>query len=133
MYLGKIVEIAVCDEPAATYERASDEHGRLVVSAATNRLALGGKIRLVPVTATRPSTSTTGASASARAELSKCGRSPPEGRFIDVRRLAMPRGSALCDFVRIRRQFYPHLSFEHRKGTVGSHSGLIPVLTGRIR
>jgi len=24
MYLGKIVEIAVCDEPAATYERASD-------------------------------------------------------------------------------------------------------------
>jgi D-serine deaminase-like pyridoxal phosphate-dependent protein len=38
----------VCDEPAATYERASDEHGRLAVSAATNRLALGDKIRLVP-------------------------------------------------------------------------------------
>jgi 3-hydroxy-D-aspartate aldolase len=38
----------VCDEPAATYERASDEHGRLAVSAATNRLALGDKIRLIP-------------------------------------------------------------------------------------
>jgi D-serine deaminase-like pyridoxal phosphate-dependent protein len=36
----------VCDEPAATYERASDEHGRLAVSAATNRLGLGDKIRL---------------------------------------------------------------------------------------
>ena len=38
----------VCDELAATYERASDEHGRLAVSAATNRLALGDKIRLIP-------------------------------------------------------------------------------------
>ena len=38
----------VCDEPAATYERASDEHGRLAVSAATNRLGLGDKSRLIP-------------------------------------------------------------------------------------
>jgi 3-hydroxy-D-aspartate aldolase len=38
----------VCDEPTATCERASDEHGRLAVSAATNRLGLGDKIRLVP-------------------------------------------------------------------------------------
>ena len=38
----------VCDEPAATYERASDEHGRLAVSTATNRLGLGDKIRLIP-------------------------------------------------------------------------------------
>ena len=38
----------VCDEPAATYERASDEHGRLAVSAATNRLGLGDEIRLDP-------------------------------------------------------------------------------------
>ena len=38
----------VWDEPAATYERASDEHGRLAVSAATNRLHIGDKIRLVP-------------------------------------------------------------------------------------
>jgi D-serine deaminase-like pyridoxal phosphate-dependent protein len=38
----------VCEEPAATYERASDEHGRLAVSAATNRLGLGDKIRLIP-------------------------------------------------------------------------------------
>jgi 3-hydroxy-D-aspartate aldolase len=38
----------VCDEPAATYERASDEHGRLAISGATNRLALGDKIRVIP-------------------------------------------------------------------------------------
>ena len=38
----------VCNEPAATYERASDEHGRLGISGATNRLGLGDKIRLVP-------------------------------------------------------------------------------------
>ena len=38
----------VCDEPAATYERASDEHGRLGIATATNRLRLGDKIRLVP-------------------------------------------------------------------------------------
>ncbi len=38
----------VWDEPAATYERASDEHGRLAVTAATNRFRIGDKIRLVP-------------------------------------------------------------------------------------
>ena len=38
----------VCDKPAATYERASDEHGRLGISGATNRLRIGDKIRLVP-------------------------------------------------------------------------------------
>ena len=38
----------VWDEPAATYERASDEHGRLAVTGATNRLHIGSKIRLVP-------------------------------------------------------------------------------------
>ena len=38
----------VWDEPAATYERASDEHGRLAVTGATNRLQIGDKIRLVP-------------------------------------------------------------------------------------
>jgi D-serine deaminase-like pyridoxal phosphate-dependent protein len=38
----------VCDEPAATYERASDEHGRLGISGATNRLRMGDKIRLEP-------------------------------------------------------------------------------------
>jgi D-serine deaminase-like pyridoxal phosphate-dependent protein len=37
-----------CDELAATYERASDEHGRLGISGATNRLRIGDKIRLVP-------------------------------------------------------------------------------------
>jgi len=38
----------VCDEPAATYERASDEHGRLGISGATNRLRVGDKTRLIP-------------------------------------------------------------------------------------
>ncbi len=38
----------VWDEPAATYERASDEHGRLGIGAPTNRLKLGDKVRLVP-------------------------------------------------------------------------------------
>jgi 3-hydroxy-D-aspartate aldolase len=38
----------VCDEPAASYERASDEHGRLGISGATNRLNISDKIRLVP-------------------------------------------------------------------------------------
>src|SRR5436305_77831 len=38
----------VLDEPAATYERASDEHGRLAIGAASNRLRLGDKVRLVP-------------------------------------------------------------------------------------
>jgi 3-hydroxy-D-aspartate aldolase len=38
----------VWDEPAAIYERASDEHGRLAVTAATNRLFIGDKVRLVP-------------------------------------------------------------------------------------
>jgi D-serine deaminase-like pyridoxal phosphate-dependent protein len=38
----------VWDEPAAVYERASDEHGRLGISAPTNRLNLGDKVRLVP-------------------------------------------------------------------------------------
>jgi D-serine deaminase-like pyridoxal phosphate-dependent protein len=49
----------VWDEPAATYERASDEHGRLAVLSATNGLNIGDKIRRVPAIATRPSTSTT--------------------------------------------------------------------------
>jgi D-serine deaminase-like pyridoxal phosphate-dependent protein len=39
---------ALFDEPAAIYERASDEHGRLKVTSATNRLKIGDKLRLVP-------------------------------------------------------------------------------------
>jgi 3-hydroxy-D-aspartate aldolase len=38
----------VPDEPAASYERASDEHGRLGISGATNRLNVGEKVRLIP-------------------------------------------------------------------------------------
>jgi len=32
----------------ATYERASDEHGRLGISGATNRFNIGDKVRLIP-------------------------------------------------------------------------------------
>ena len=38
----------VWDEPAARFDRASDEHGRLLISGATNRLRLGDKVKLVP-------------------------------------------------------------------------------------
>ena len=38
----------VWEEPTARFDRASDEHGRLVIAGATNRLRLGDKIRLVP-------------------------------------------------------------------------------------
>jgi 3-hydroxy-D-aspartate aldolase len=37
----------VWDDPTTTYERASDEHSRLAGSAATSRLGLGDKIRLI--------------------------------------------------------------------------------------
>ena len=66
----------VCDEPAATYERASDEHGRLAVAAATNRLRIGDKLRLIPGHCDPPSTSTTGTSASVTTASSGSGRSP---------------------------------------------------------
>jgi D-serine deaminase-like pyridoxal phosphate-dependent protein len=51
----------VCDEPAATYERASDEHGRLAVSAATKPVRARRQDPpdpqpLRPSTPTRPST-----------------------------------------------------------------------------
>ena len=80
----------VSDEPAATYERASDERGRLALSAAANRLGLGDKIRRSPATATRPSTSTTGMSVSAATASSRYGRSPPAGRCFDLRHGALP-------------------------------------------
>jgi D-serine deaminase-like pyridoxal phosphate-dependent protein len=38
----------VCDEPAAAYERASDEHGRIGISGATNCLQISDRVRLVP-------------------------------------------------------------------------------------
>ena len=37
----------VSHEPAAAYERASDDHGRLAVATATNRGGLGDRIRLI--------------------------------------------------------------------------------------
>jgi hypothetical protein len=74
----------VCDEPAATYERASDEHGTLAVLAATNRLGLGEKIRLIPGIATPPSISTTGMSVWAAIASSSSGRSPLAARFIEL-------------------------------------------------
>jgi 3-hydroxy-D-aspartate aldolase len=74
----------VWDEPAATYERAADEYGRLGISGATNRLRIGDKIRVLPAIATRPSTSTTGTSASAATASSSSGQSPPAARCIDI-------------------------------------------------
>ena len=74
----------VCDEPAATYERASDEHGRLAVSAATNRLGLGDKIRLIPGLCDPTSTFTTGMSVSAATASSSSGGSPPAARSTDA-------------------------------------------------
>jgi D-serine deaminase-like pyridoxal phosphate-dependent protein len=77
----------VGDEPAATYERASDEHSRLGVSGATNRLGLGDKIRLVP-----GNCDATGTSASAATASSSSGPSPPAARFID----AIATSHSLC-------------------------------------
>ena len=76
----------VCDEPAATYERASDERGRLAVSAATNRLGLGDKIRLIPRDCDPTVNSTIGMCASAATASSRSGRSPPAAPFTDPRR-----------------------------------------------
>ena len=63
--------------PAATYERASDEHRRLGISGAANRLDFGTRSASSPATATRPSTSTTGASACVRAASSNSGDHHP--------------------------------------------------------
>lgn len=38
----------VCDVPEAVLDRASDEHGRIVLSRPTNALRVGDKIRLIP-------------------------------------------------------------------------------------
>jgi Putative serine dehydratase domain len=81
----------VWDEPAATYERASDEHGRLAVTSASNRLRIGARSASRPAIATRPSTSTTGVSASAATASRRSGQPPPAARCIDATRLAISR------------------------------------------
>jgi D-serine deaminase-like pyridoxal phosphate-dependent protein len=43
----------VCDEPAATYECASDEQDRLGSSGATNRLDIDDKVRLITAPVSR--------------------------------------------------------------------------------
>jgi 3-hydroxy-D-aspartate aldolase len=74
----------VCDEPAATYERASDEHGRLAVSAVTNRLGLGDKIRLIPGHCD-PTVNLYDWYVCIRGgRVGSSGRSPPAVRFIKV-------------------------------------------------
>jgi D-threonine aldolase len=75
----------VCDEPAATYERASDEHGRLAVSAATNRLGLGDKIRLIPGHCDPTVNFYDGYVCIRNNPSSSSGRSPPAARCIDAR------------------------------------------------
>jgi hypothetical protein len=76
----------VCDEPAATYERAPPTSMDASASQAPP-IASGSATRSAscPAIATRPSTSTTGMSASATTVWSNSGRSPPAARFIDVR------------------------------------------------
>ena len=71
----------VWDEPAATYERASDEHGRLALGGATNRRGSATRCGSCPATATRPSICTTGTSASAATGSKACGRSRRVARF----------------------------------------------------
>jgi len=75
----------VCDEPAATYERASDEHGRLGISGARNRLHLGDKVRLIPGHCD-PSVNLYDWYVCIRGGASNSsGRSPPAARCIDAR------------------------------------------------
>jgi len=80
-----------CDEPAATWERASDEPGRLAVSAATNRLGLGDKIRLIPGHCNLTVNLYDWYVCIPAPASSRSGRSPPEGRSID---LVAPAGLA---------------------------------------
>ena len=96
----------VCDEPAATYERASDEHGRLAVAAGTNRLGLGDKIRLIPGHCDPTVNPTTGTSASATTASSSSDQSPREAQCIDAHRLsisaALPLSRSGCVHLRDR-------------------------------
>ena len=98
----------VCDEPAATYERASDDHGRLAVSAATNRLAPGDKIRLVP---------------------GHCGRPPAAGSRSLLELARRHHGAG--------ERIYPHtMPFLGRHGGIATRSGncnrVRPLETGRM-
>ena len=86
---------------SATSPRASDEHGRLTVLAATDRLWLADEESAASrVIATRVLASTTGMSVCARAVSTRSGRSPPEARCTDVWRLEGKReiGLSLAPF-----------------------------------
>jgi D-serine deaminase-like pyridoxal phosphate-dependent protein len=76
--------LLVCDEPAATYERASDEHGRLALSAATNRLGLGDKIQLIPGHCDQTVNLYDWYVCVRATASSRSGQSPPAPRFIDA-------------------------------------------------
>jgi 3-hydroxy-D-aspartate aldolase len=82
----------VCDEPAATYERASDEHGRLGISGATNRLQIGDKIRLVPGHCDPTVNLYDCMSPFAATASSSSGQSPAAARCIDVSPACRTRG-----------------------------------------
>ena len=83
----------VWDEPAAIYERASDEHGRLGIIAGHQPAESRRQVGWSPAIATRPSTSTTGMSACAATGSKRSGRSPRGGRFIRQGRRRCPPSS----------------------------------------
>src|SRR5215472_16849157 len=85
----------VCDEPAATYERASDEHGRLGISGVTNRLNIGDKIALIPGHRD-PTVNLYDWYLCVRGNrFEQSGRSPPAARCTDARSLVMPEAGRL--------------------------------------
>ena len=85
----------VCDEPTATYERASDEHGRLAVAAATNRLGLGDKIRLIPGHCDPTVNLYDWYVSCAATASSSSGRSPPAAPFINGCRSELTNNNGL--------------------------------------
>ena len=89
----------VCDEPAASYERASDEHGRLGISGAANRLNIGDKVRLIPghcdptVTPTLPSPASGGGLGRGHWYVCVCGNRVEQLRPITARGAVSPHRS----------------------------------------
>jgi hypothetical protein len=93
----------VWDEPAVTYERASDEHGRLALSGATNRLGPGDKIRPIPGHCD-PTVNLYDWYVGVRGNASgRSGRSQRAVRCVDVRRRRPAAGRTDLPWQRVRR------------------------------